>query len=349
MKKWKENWDLPPIVESSKDFDKRYPYEIGIQLMDICNLRCAHCYLEILDEDGIPWQKGKNAKGHMDFELFKKIVNNLKDILPYVNTINFTAVEALFYPKIWEIIDLLREVNPDVTIRIDSNGMLLNEKNILKLKEKGNIDLGVSLDGCKKETVEKIKTGVKYDRVIRNMKLLKKHNVPIRTIFVSSKDNIDELIEYVDFCADLGVNSIKINTLIPYEVKFSPFTLAGTKPVEYVDSIYREAKWRAYEKGIELFYRRTYTKPLGCGAASYTLQINVDGGISPCSWYQKPTPFSLFGKTTLTKQIIWGNAATDNVMELWTKKNCVNFRKILHDRKLPNGCKGCPQGELGVT
>ena len=44
----------------------------------------------------------------------------------------------------------------------------------------------------------------------------------------------------------------------------------------------------------------------------------------------------------------WGTALKP-AMELWTKKNCVNFRKILHDRKLPNGCKGCPQGELGVT
>jgi len=50
------------------------------------------------------------------------------------------------------------------------------------------------------------------------------------------------MFEYVDFCADLGVESIKVNTLIPYEVKFSPFTLAGTKPVDYVDDIYREAK-----------------------------------------------------------------------------------------------------------
>ena len=27
----------------------------------------------------------------------------------------------------------------------------------------------------------------------------------------------------------------------------------------------------------------------------------------------------------------------------------IRFRKILHDRKLPDTCKGCPQGELGVT
>ena len=209
--------------------------------------------------------------------------------------------------------------------------------------------LGVSLHGCKKETVEKIKTGVNYDRVIRNMKLLQKHDISVRTIFVSSKDNIDELLEYVDFCADLGVESIKVNTLIPYEVEKAPLTLAGTKPVEYVDKIYKEAKLRAYNKGMDFFYRRTFVKPLGCGGASYTLQIDVEGNISPCSWYSKPTPFSLFGKTTTTKQVIWGNAATDNIMELWTKKNCVGFRKILHNRILPKGCKGCPQGELGVT
>jgi len=348
-KQWKENWDLPPIVENNTPFEERYPHEIGIQIMDICNLRCSHCYLEILDEDGVPWQMGKHAKGKMPIELFRKIANNLKDILPHVKTVNFTAVEALFHKDIWEIIDTLREINPDIGIRIDSNGMLLNERNIIKLKERMPIDLGVSLDGCKKETVEKIKTGVKYDRVIRNMKLLKKYEIAPRTIFVSSKDNIDELIEYVDFCSDLGVESIKVNTLIPYEVEKAPLTLAGTKPVEYVDKIYRKAKLRAYELGMDFFYRRTFVKPLGCGAASYTLQIDVEGNISPCSWYSKPTPFSLFGKTTTTKQVIWGNAAEDDIMKLWTKQNCVGFRKILHNRILPKGCKGCPQGELGVT
>ena len=141
------------------------------------------------------------------------------------------------------------------------------------------IDLGVSLDGCKKETVEKIKTGVNYDRVIRNMKLLQKHDISVRTIFVSSKDNIDELLEYVDFCADLGFESIKVNTLIPYEIKFSPFTLAREKPIEYVDNIYKEAKLRAYNKGMDFIYRRTFVKPLGSGGASYTLQFDDEGNI----------------------------------------------------------------------
>ena len=348
-KQWKENWDLPPIVENDTPFEDRYPHEIGIQIMDVCNLRCAHCYLEILDEDGVPWQKGRFAKGKMPIEMFHKIADNLRDVLPHVNAVNFTAVEALFHPQIWEIIDTLREINPDIGIRIDSNGMLLNERNIIKLKERMPIDLGVSLDGCKKETVEKIKTGVNYDRVIRNMKLLKKHGIAPRTIFVSSKDNIDELLEYVDFCSDLGVDSIKVNTLMPYEVKFSPFTLAGTKPVEYVDEIYRKAKLRAYELGMDFFYRRTYVKPLGCGGASYTLQIDVEGNVSPCAWYTKDTPFSLFGKTTWTKQTIWGNLVTDNPMEVWQSPESIRFRKILHDRKLPDTCKGCPQGELGVT
>ena len=119
-KQWKENWDLPPIVENDTPFEDRYPHEIGIQIMDVCNLRCAHCYLEILDEDGVPWQMGKHAKGKMPIEMFHKIADNLRDVLPHVNAVNFTAVEALFHPRIWEIIDTLREINPDIGIRIDS-------------------------------------------------------------------------------------------------------------------------------------------------------------------------------------------------------------------------------------
>ena len=68
--------------------------------------------------------------------MFHKIKDNLRDVLPHVNAVNFTAVEALFHPRIWEIIDTLREINPDIGIRIDSNGMLLNERNIIKLKER---------------------------------------------------------------------------------------------------------------------------------------------------------------------------------------------------------------------
>ena len=69
------------------------------------------------------------------------------------------------------------EVKDDVLDIYKINNFLSKkecEKNILKLKERGNIDLGVSLDGCKKESVESFKTGVNFDRVIRNMKLLKR-------------------------------------------------------------------------------------------------------------------------------------------------------------------------------
>ncbi len=59
--------------------------------------------------------------------------------------------------------------------------------------------------------------------------------------------------------------------------------------------------------------------------------------------------FSLFGKTTWTKQTIWGNLVTDDPMEIWQSPESIRFRKILHERKLPDTCKGCPQGELGVT
>ena len=41
-----KNWTLPPIIELDEPFEVRYPHEVEFTLMDICNLKCSHCYLE---------------------------------------------------------------------------------------------------------------------------------------------------------------------------------------------------------------------------------------------------------------------------------------------------------------
>ena len=60
----------------------------------------------------------------------------------------------------------------------------------------------ISLDGYKKETVESFKTNTNFERVVRNMKLLKKlsqNKFELYVVFVATKDNISELVKYVEF------------------------------------------------------------------------------------------------------------------------------------------------------
>jgi len=347
----KKNWHLPPIKESNVPFENRYPHQVGFLLMDICNLSCSHCFLSTIDDNGVPRLNGEFASGFMEIDKFHKIVDRLEDVLINSKRVSLTSVEALFHPNIWEMFHHIREINNDITFVVGSNGLLLNEKNILKLKEIGNIDLGISLDGHKKETVEKFKTGVNFDRVIRNLKLLKQHNVEYRTTFVSHKNNIEELVDYVDFVRDLGASSIKVNTLCPYDIQLSDKTLVskGKTELEEIERVYVVAKKRANKLGIDLFYRRTYIEPLGCGYASYEMFIDMDGNVVPCNHFIRPDTFALFGKVIEPKQIRYGNVLDEDPIKIWKKSNCVSFRKTLHDRKLPTECSGCPQGLLGVT
>ena len=48
------------------------------------------------------------------------------------------------------------------------------------------------------------------------------------------------------------------------------------------------------------------------------------------------------------------NKKNPNIMEedpykIWTSKECLDFRRIIHERRLPDSCQGCPCGELGIT
>ena len=69
-----KNWTLPPVIESDEPFEVRYPHEVEFTLMDICNLKCSHCYLET--------ENFQNRQdGFLKFELFSAIFF-VKVVLP---------------------------------------------------------------------------------------------------------------------------------------------------------------------------------------------------------------------------------------------------------------------------
>jgi len=341
-----KNWTLPPIVELDEPFEVRYPHEVEFALMDICNLKCSHCYLET--------ENFQNRQdGFLRFELFLEMLKRLETCIKNAETVNFTSVEALMHPNIFEIMDSLIEINQNINIRITTNGMLLNEKRVEKLTEYKNLRLNVSLDGYKKETVEAIKTGVNYDKLIDGMKRLQKYGIDYHTSFVVTKENINELKDYIPFCKKLGVSVIRANPLAAWksedEIDVSADGIYSDKPLQNVYDYYKECEQLAHSLEMQFFYRRTYTKPYGCGFVSYTMLINMEGGMAACLLSTRPVPMSLYGKTKMSEVVVWGNIMEEDPYKIWTNKECLDFRRIIHERRLPDSCQGCPCGELGIT
>ena len=186
-----------------------YPEAIVLEIMNKCNLKCKHCrvtyYGNVMDDvDPI----------FMEYEYFTKIVDRISPLIRKAYRFQFSTVEPLYHKDIFRMMDYVSKYNKNIDLGILSNGMLLNERNINELMRRNVSSIAISLDGYKKETVEAFKTNVNFDRLISNIRLLAKickNRIEVNAVFVATRANIDELVEYVGFCKSLGIDRILVN------------------------------------------------------------------------------------------------------------------------------------------
>ena len=319
-------------------FEYLYPPAITIEIMNICNLKCRHCYRQFQSHSDI---------GFMDYDFFKKIITKLSPLINKAKQVNFLSVEALFHPRIFEMIDFIFEQNRDVTIDINTNGMLLTDDRISNLVKRKIYNINISLDGCNKETIESFKTGVDFESVVYNIKNLKKRGnaaVCIGTIFVAHKGNIDEVMDYIDFCKILGISVINITGFLPYTLQMADCCLYSEVGIKKIDELFLKAKQKAENLGMRILIRGTKIKPGGCVAA-HTMYIDKYANVVPCVSLGRKTPMVLCGRTSMSEQVIWGNILKDEPYKIWTSKASVDFRRLLYDKKLPRECALCAIGQ----
>ncbi len=90
---------------------------VRIEISNVCNLSCAGCPITVLP-----------AGTYLEFELIKKVIDELKE-LKYKGDIGFHRYnEPLFDPRIWDILD----INPFHTV-LYTNGVVLTDKVRAKL------------------------------------------------------------------------------------------------------------------------------------------------------------------------------------------------------------------------
>lgn len=136
------------------------PVHIFIEPTNYCNLRCIMCPQHELMT---------RKRGYIDFELFKKIVVDCKNIgVEYINL--FFLGESFLHPKIFDMITYAK-LN-SVGVNINTNGTLLN-KNIARQILKSGIDtLSISFDGIEQSIYENIRRNASFTKTLKNIKYL---------------------------------------------------------------------------------------------------------------------------------------------------------------------------------
>ena len=137
-------------------FQKPKPREIIVDICAACNASCPFCPRIYMPEE--------RSKGYMDMDLFRFILaeakrEGIKNIRLY------STAEPTLHPKFDEIIELLKRDNFFVSVSTNASMLDRHTDTLMKVDI-----LQYSIEGWDKESYEKYRVPLKFDKVYNNIK-----------------------------------------------------------------------------------------------------------------------------------------------------------------------------------
>lgn len=133
------------------------PDIIQIEATNICNARCVFC----------PRDRMERKQGVMDMRLYRKIVDEAAAL--GIGSVRLHNYGESFIDR--EVVEKIRYAKSRGVgqVGLISNGSLLTEPLARAVVEAGLDAINISIDAAGKETFERTRIGLKYDRVIENI------------------------------------------------------------------------------------------------------------------------------------------------------------------------------------
>jgi radical SAM protein with 4Fe4S-binding SPASM domain len=133
-----------------------FPFRLGVEATNHCNLRCGFC----------PREDSDRGFGFMDFELFASLARQAagKEIIFYPQGFG----ESFLHPRFRE---MLLELNRAGVIcpNVITNATLLDERNCHALMDASTTVVTLSIDGADPTTYESLRVNASYDQVVENV------------------------------------------------------------------------------------------------------------------------------------------------------------------------------------
>lgn len=182
---------------------KSRPYMIKIDPISFCNLSCPGC------PSAFTSRTGNNGK--MNFVLYKKIIDELKDHLYKVSL--YAWGEPLLNKEIYKMVDYATQNN--VGVVISSNLNLFSQWHADQMVESGLEHLIVAIDGPTQESYSRYRIGGRLDKVIDNLRILKeakreyKSKFPVVEMqFLLTEENRSEIPAMKELSNNLRVDRL---------------------------------------------------------------------------------------------------------------------------------------------
>ena len=182
------------------------PFEVLPVLSRDCNAKCDFCYVLGNPRNTaiklVPFsQSASGNEASIRLHYFNK---GKKLPLPTYDT-----EEIITHPRFFEVCEGIRKASPKC-ISITTNGYMLSESNLLRLKALSPVDISLSLN-AKDLDVRKWLMGGSFRKGLEALPLLDKHKIPCAvTIAAWPRVPIEEIIETVRYADQFNVRSISV-------------------------------------------------------------------------------------------------------------------------------------------
>lgn len=303
------------------------PQSIIWELTHRCNLKCKHCFSS----------SGAAASNELTTDEIRKGLDSFER--NKVFQINFTGGEPLLRNDFFEILDYATAKK--IAIDFSTNGFLIDQTTVDRLKDTNIFNIQISLDGIG-ELHDRFR-GVDglYRKILDGIEILKRSGFNVVISTTINKTNLRQLGDIIDKAQELGVSVFKTTLFIPIgrgkanenELQLSrddvrsiayilkeKRALIGDRLQIQMDSCY---PWLLEENRPEETIWKN--RNVGCSAGSSTLFITAEGKVAPC-------PF--------LRHMTIGNLRSEDLKTIWNSDALECFRTIKPE-DLKGRCHNC--------
>jgi radical SAM protein with 4Fe4S-binding SPASM domain len=305
-------------IKKPKDFIPTAPNQIAVLLTNECNLRCSHC--------------GNENRDRKENELSRKewfgIIDECAKLGVFI--FNVSGGEPFVRKDWYEILSYARSKN--IEVAITSNGTLIDEEIVQKLKKLETFNIHLSLDGVGEvHDYFRNKKGV-FGTVVNAINLLKKHEIPFGITTSVSKRNFGKLDELAEFIRENGIYSWEIYWAIPLGCMNRQEVLSQREILDFAKKIYG---FRNKLKDIKIFvgdnlgYFDKYNMQEdwnGCRAGITICAIDSEGNVKGCPIHPN--------------FLVEGNLRKGTLRDIWRDKKSFGYNRNSKP-KLTKHCKEC--------
>ncbi len=312
-------------------------------ITNLCTLRCNHCY-----------QNDFSNRDDLDESGLKRLSDNLLTTLrewDKTACVHLTGGEPLLKPELFPLLYDLDQQPIVEELGIITNGLLLDSKMIRRLSGFSKLKkIKISMDGGDSETNDTIRSKGTFEKVMRNISLIKKdERFEIILMFTVMKKNFRSLPSLFKLCQDLGVDGLIIERFIPLgrgkEVMGEVLSKEEWKLVigmllDFFPTEGEEPSFFPFQ-AFQIRFNGEEPELLGapCVIGMDGLCIMPDGDVFPC----RRLPISI------------GNLLDDSLAEIWKGSELLDRLRKKENLKgkcgkcMMKDCRGCRSLALALT